>query len=111
MGSQLPRHSGSGAFKRLSLGRYGDPGAKLEEARARAGELTGAARQKIDLVANEAEARAAKARSMTLGKLGELYVSRRITGRLRSAASVESILNAFPLLPACLGIISPNAYC
>ena len=86
------RLRGSAKVKRLSLGRYGDPGASLEEARARAGELTGAARQGVDLIADEAEEREAKARAMTLGKLVDLYLARRVTGRLRSAASVARIL-------------------
>jgi integrase len=86
------RVSGSAKVKRLSLGRYGDPGASLEEARVRAGQLTGAARQGVDLVARELEAREAKARSMTLGKLVELYLAGRVTSRLRSAPSVARIL-------------------
>jgi integrase len=86
------RLRGSAKVKRLSLGRYGDPGASLEEARARAGELTGSARQGIDLIADEAEKREEKARAMTLGKLVDLYLAGRVTGRLRSAASVARIL-------------------
>jgi integrase len=86
------RVKGSPKVKRLSLGRYDDPGASLEEARARANELTSAARQGVDLIAQELEAREAKARSMTLGKLVELYVSRQVAGRLRSAADVERTL-------------------
>ena len=78
--------------RHLSLGRYGDPGASLEEARARVTELTGAGRQGVDLIANEAAARDAKARAMTLGKLTDLYIARRVTGRLRSAPAVARIL-------------------
>jgi integrase len=89
----LPTASkGSPKVKRLSLGRYGDPGASLEEARARANELTAAARQGVDLIAQELEAREVKARAMTLGKLAEVYIARRVTGRLRSAAGVSRIL-------------------
>ena len=54
--------------------------------------MTGAARQGVDLIADEAEKREAKARAMTLGKLVDLYLARRVTGRLRSAASVARIL-------------------
>jgi hypothetical protein len=42
-------------MRRLSLGRYGD--VSLEEARARAAELTGAARKGVDLIGQEVEAR------------------------------------------------------
>jgi integrase len=90
--SQLPHHKGQLKVKHLSLGRYGDPGASLEEMRARANQLTAAGRQGIDLVADEAEALAAKARAMTLGKLVDLYIARRVTGRLRSAPAVARIL-------------------
>jgi integrase len=86
------RIKGSTKGKRLSLGRYGDPGAGLEEARARAGRLTAAARQGVDLVARELEASEAKALAMTIGQLVELYISRRINGRLRSASTVARIL-------------------
>ena len=75
-----------------SLGRYGDPGASLEEARVRANELTRAARQRGDLIAEEEADRDAKARAMTLGALRDSYLKRRVVGRLRSSASVESIL-------------------
>ena len=77
--------------RRPSLGRYGDVG--LEEARDRAHDLTSAARQGVDLIAQELEAEEAKARSMTLGKLIDLYLARRVTGRLRSAPNVTRILH------------------
>jgi integrase len=86
------RVKGSTKVKRTSLGRFGDPGASLEEARARAFELTSAARRSVDLMAQELEAREAKARSMTLGKLVDLYLERRVVGRLRSASNVARIL-------------------
>ena len=78
--------------KHLSLGKYDDPGASLEEARVRAAQLTAAGRQGIDLIADEAEALAAKDRAMRLGKLVDLYISRRVTGRLRSAPAVARII-------------------
>ena len=65
----------------------------LAEMRARTIALTEAARQKRDLIAEEQEAEAAKARAMTLGKLIELYLARRVRGRLRSALEIERILN------------------
>ena len=86
------RIAGAGKVKRLSLGRYGDPGASLEEARVRAGELTGAARQGRDLIAEERQARETRARAISLEKLMDLYLARRVSGRLRSARDVERIL-------------------
>ena len=87
------RIKGSSKQRHPSLGRYGDPGASLAEMRARTIALTEAARQKRDLIAEEQEAEAAKARAMTLGKLIELYLARRVRGRLRSALEIERILN------------------
>jgi integrase len=87
------RIRGSGKFRRLSLGRYGDPGATLEKARTRTIALTTAAREGRDLIAAEEEAQEAKARVMTVGKLKELYLVRRVRGRLRSALEIERILN------------------
>ena len=84
--------AGAGKVKRLSLGRYGDPGATLEEARARAGELTGAARQGRDLIAEERNARETRARAISLEKLTDLYLARCVRGQLRSARDVERIL-------------------
>ena len=62
--------------RRLSLGRFGDLG--LNAARARAHELTSAARQGVDLIAQELEARDAKAQAMTVDKLIEL-ISRAVS--------------------------------
>ena len=86
------RIKGSAKVKRLSLGRYGDPGASLEEARERAGDLTGSARQGIDLIATELEARESKARAMSVDKLIDDYLSRRVRPRLRSAVEIERTL-------------------
>jgi integrase len=86
------RISGLNKVVHTSLGRYGDPGASLEEARARANKLTAAARQRRDLIAEEEAARDAKARAMTLGALKDSYLKRRVVGRLRSSANVERIL-------------------
>ena len=83
---------GAPKSRHLSLGKYDDPGASLEEARARANELTAAARQGRDLIAEEEAALEAKARAMTLGALTDSYLKRRVTNRLRSAPSVESII-------------------
>jgi hypothetical protein len=87
------RISGSGKQRHPSLGRYGDPGASLAEMRARTIALTEAARQGRDLIAEEDEAREAKARAMTLGKLKELYLVRHVRGRLRSALEIERVLS------------------
>jgi integrase len=76
--------------KRQSLGRY--PGASLEDARRRAAELTGAARQGRDLIAEERQARETRARAITIEKLIALYLARRVRGRLRSAPVMERIL-------------------
>jgi integrase len=88
------RIKGQAKLKHLSLGRYGDPGASLKEMRARANTLTEAGRQGVDLIADEAEALAAKARVMTLGALTDLYLARRVIGRLRSAPAVARILRS-----------------
>ena len=85
------RVKGLPKVKRLSLGRYGDPRVSLEQARARAGELTNAASQGVDLIAKEAEAREAAPRAMSMEKLVELYLARRVRRRLRSAHQVERI--------------------
>lgn len=84
------RIRGSGKVTRTALGRYENSG--LEEARTRAGELTGAARNGVDLIAQEREAREAAARQMSVDKLLELYLARRVRRRLRSALEVERIL-------------------
>ena len=79
-----------GKTRRLSLGRVSDVG--LEKARERANELTTAARTGHDLIAEEAEKRAAQASRLTIETLIELYVRRRVTGRLRTAKEIESRL-------------------
>jgi integrase len=84
------RVKGSGKVKRLSLGRIGD--VSLEHARDRAHQLTSAARQGRDLVAEVDENREAKAREITVRKLLDLYVERRVKGRLRTAKELESRL-------------------
>jgi integrase len=84
------RIKGSPAVKRTTIARYGD--VNIDEARARAGDLVKAARKGKDLIADEEADRDAKARAMTLGALLGLYISRRVTNRLRSASSVASIL-------------------
>ena len=81
------RIRGSGTARRVSLGRVGD--VSLERARERANELTSAARGGRDLIAEEEESRAAAASRLTVEKLIELYVRRRVTGRLRTAKEIE----------------------
>jgi integrase len=84
------RIRGSGKTRRLSLGRTTD--VSLERARERANELTSAARGGRDLVAEEDEARAAAASRITVGTLIDLYLRRRVIGRLRTARTIESRL-------------------
>jgi hypothetical protein len=86
------RIRGSGKVRRISLGRVTD--VNLEKARERANELTSAARIGRDLIAEEKETRAAAAARLTVEGLIELYVRRRVTGRLRTAKEIESRLRA-----------------
>ena len=84
------RIRGTAKMRRLSLGRTTDVG--LEQARERANELTSAARGGRDLVGEEGEARVAAASRITVEKLIDLYLRRRVVGRLRTAKSIESRL-------------------
>jgi integrase len=84
------RIRGSSKMRRLSLGRTTD--VSLEQARERANELTSAARQGRDLIAEEGETRDAAASRMTIEKLIDLYLRRRVSGRLRTAKEIESRL-------------------
>jgi integrase len=84
------RIRGSGRVRRISLGRATD--VSLEKARERANELTSAARSGRDLIAEEKESRAAAAARLTIEQLIELYVRRRVAGRLRTAKEIESRL-------------------
>jgi hypothetical protein len=85
------RIRGSGKVRRVSLGRVTD--VSLEKARERANELTSAARAGRDLMAEEEESRAAAASRLTVEKLIELYVRRRVAGRLRTAKEMQRRLN------------------
>ena len=85
------RIRGLGKVRRLSLGRVAD--VNLEKARERANELTSAARTGRDLLAEEAESRAAAASRLTVENLISLYVRRRVVGRLRTAMDIERRLN------------------
>ena len=78
------------------MGRVCD--VSLEKARDRANELTSAARTGRDLIAEEEERRAAAASRLTVEKLIELYVKRRVAGRLRTAKEIESRLKRALLL-------------
>jgi integrase len=84
------RIRGTGKMRRLSLGRTTDVG--LEQARQRANELTSAARGGRDLIGEEGEARDAAASRTTIASLIDLYLRRRVVGRLRTAKSIESRL-------------------
>ena len=80
------RIKGAGV-RRLSLGRYEDLG--LEAARQRANEITLAARQGRDLIADEGAKRDQHKQSFTVERLIDEYLSRRVTGRLRTAGEIE----------------------
>ena len=69
------------------LGRYED--VSLETARRRANELTSAARQSVDLIADEAAKRDEHKQSFTVERLISEYLKRRVTGRLRTADELE----------------------
>ena len=84
------RIRGTAKMRRLSLGRTTD--VSLEQARERANELTSAARSGRDLVAEEEDARGVAAARITVEKLIDLYLRRRVVGRLRTAKSIESRL-------------------
>ena len=84
------RIRGTPKMRRLSLGRTTD--VSLEQARERANELTSAARSGRDLIGEEGEARDAAASRITVEKLIDLYLRRRVVGRLRTAKSIESRL-------------------
>jgi integrase len=84
------RIRGTAKMRRLSLGRTTD--VSLEQARERANELTSAARVGRDLIGEEGEAKDAAASRITVQKLIDLYLRRRVVGRLRTAKSIESRL-------------------
>jgi integrase len=84
------RIRGTKKMRRLSLGRTTD--VSLEQARERANGLTSAARGGRDLIAEEDEARDAAASRITVRTLIDLYLRRRVFGRLRTAKTVESRL-------------------
>ena len=84
------RIRGTAKMRRLSLGRTTD--VSLEQARERANELTSAARGGRDLIGEEGEARDAAASRITVRSLIDLYLRRRVFGRLRTAKSIESRL-------------------
>jgi integrase len=81
------RIRGTATVRRLSLGRSTD--VSLERARDRANELTSAARSGRDLLAEEAEIRAAAASRITVEKLIAVYIRRRVMGRLRTAKEMQ----------------------
>ena len=85
------RVSGLGKVRRVSLGRVED--VNLENARERANEITKAARSGRDLIEEEEDRRLAAASRLTVGGLIEVYVRRRVTGRLRTAKDIERRLS------------------
>ena len=95
------RIRGTGKMRRLSLGRTTD--VVLEQARERANELTSAARGGRDLIGEEGEARDAAASRITVEKLIDLYLRRRVVGRLRTAKAIERGLrrDLAPIVQRC----------
>jgi integrase len=81
------RVRGIGTFRRLSLGRFPEIG--LDAARDRANELTRAARAGRDIIAEATAAKADAEKRLTVEQLIELYVRRRVQGRLRTARAIE----------------------
>ena len=75
------------SVRRPSLGRYEDVG--LEAARKRASDLTSAARQGRDLIAEEEAARNEYDLSFTIERLVAEYVKRRLIGRAKTANAIE----------------------
>jgi integrase len=100
------RIRGTGKMRRLSLGRTTDVG--LEQARERANELTTAARGGRDLIGEEDEARDAAASRITVGSLIDLYLRRRVIGRLRTAKAIERGLrrDLAPIVQRCAADVS-----
>jgi hypothetical protein len=88
-------------MRRLSLGRTTD--VNLEQARERANALTSAARSGRDLIGEAVDARETAASRITVEKLIDLYVRRRVSGRLRTAKAIESRLRRTlnPVLQRC----------
>jgi integrase len=75
-----------GPQRRLSLGKFVD--VTLEQARARAFELTSAARQGRDLIAKESQARD----ELIVADLIDRYLGGKVKNRLRSALEIERTL-------------------
>ena len=100
------RIRGTAKMRRLSLGRTTD--VSLEQARERANELTSAARQGRDLIAEEDETRDAATSRITVGGLIDLYLRRQVFGRLRTADAIERGLrrDLAPIVQRCAADIS-----
>jgi integrase len=81
----------TGVFRRLSLGPF--PAITLDAARERTRVLTDAAKAGRDLLAEEKAAKVAAEARTTVGQLAELYLSKKVRGRLRSAAEMELRFN------------------
>lgn len=77
----------SGVFRRLSLGPF--PAVSLDAARERTAALTNAAQAGRDLLAEEKAAKITAEARTTVAQLIELYLQRRVRGRLRTAAGME----------------------
>jgi integrase len=76
--------------RRLSLGPF--PAVGLEVARNRAFELSTAGKAGNDLIAHEKQKANERAARLTLRELIEIYVGKRVRGRLRTAHEIETRL-------------------
>lgn len=84
------RIRGTGETRRVSLGRIAD--VSLEGARERASRLTGAARLGRDLIAEQEAARTAAAARLTIAELIDIYIRKRVVGRLRTSKEIAQRL-------------------
>ncbi len=81
------RIRGAGIGRRLSLGPF--PAISLEAARERTSILTRAAKAGRDLIAEEKTAKVAAEGRTTVGQLIEVYLNRKVRGRLRTSYEIE----------------------
>lgn len=74
-------------YRRMSLGNFRD--VNLEKARSRANELTSAAREGRDLVAEREEIKKADENETNVESFLQIYSKRRLEGRLRTAHEIK----------------------
>lgn len=92
----------SGKVRRLSLGPF--PAMTLDGARERTSELTNAAKLGRDLLSEEKAAKAAADERLTVAELIELYLNRKVRGKLRTASEYEMRLKRAlaPVVETCV---------